>query len=143
MTVVLDFEKDIEDAFISVLNVSSDIAPTVRRWRDQSSDEVYPSVLVHCSPVTNHEATPVGALNVAIVELGVRTYIPDDKDRATIHNLIGAVRDVIQGSGLVTALNLASSFTFLDRGIDIGEATDITDEREHQISITLTCQITI
>jgi hypothetical protein len=139
---VKDIEKDVEDAFIATISAGSGVI--TRAWKDGGSGRTLPAILIHCSPVGNHDTTPAGALWVAIVEVGVVTDSTKDKSQSALKGYIGDVRDIITGAGFVTALNAVASTTFLDRGIDIEPDTHTVDEDEqNQMSLTITCQITI
>lgn len=145
MAVVKDIENEVEIAFKTVITASDDIGSgiKVRSWRDGSSARTLPAILVHCSPVGNHESTQAGALWVANVEIAVQTDSTKDKSQSVLKNYMGAVRDVLTVASLVSSLNSACNVTFLTRGINIESGTHTIDDDEvSQMSLTVTCQIT-
>ena len=106
-----DYEKQIEDALITVLGNSADLANyAIRRWRDASQSKTYPVIVVHCSPVAASDASPRKAeLIVATAEIAVRTYMFDDKNRAVINQIFSYVRDTLTGSTFLADLTAAGT----------------------------------
>jgi len=147
MAVVRNLETEVEDALIAVLGASTDITTraAVRKWRDGSNAESYPVTLVHCSPIGNDPATHRGGLYIANVEVGVQTDTPSDKTQSVLQAILGAVRDVLLASDLITSLNAVTGvdLTFLDRGIEIESGEYSIDEADeiNQTSLTLVCHV--
>jgi len=80
MAVIKDIETEVETAFITVLDTSSDIgAVTPRAWKDGSSARTLPAILVHCSPVglsdvMNGTQTPTSIASYVVSDAGNTTY---------------------------------------------------------------------
>jgi hypothetical protein len=150
MAVVRDIEQQIEDAFISVLGAYSDISATstVRRWKDAANNKTYPVIAVHCSPVDQNAGTPEVAtgtrLYQATVELAVLTYGWDDKSMTTARAQIGAIRDCLSQSGILGTLDAVSGVDVTFQAIlPAGGAHEVDAENVNQMSLTLTCHVSL
>jgi hypothetical protein len=151
MAVTRDIEQQVEDAFYGVLNAYSDItgSATVRHWKDASVNKTYPVVLVHCSPVDQHEGTPQCStstrLYVAHVELGVVTYSYTDTEQEMGRYLLGAIRDCLSQSGILAALDAVTGVDVTFHGLLPAAGAHTVEDGDNtiQMSLTVACHVSL
>lgn len=98
MTAKRNFETLIQDAFIAVLGDSTDITDIaiVREWMDGDNGKIYPIVLVNCDNVITEFSSYT--LYKCTVDIACLTYNADDRNKSAVYDLIGAVRDTLNGA---------------------------------------------
>lgn len=104
MTAKRNFETLIQNAFIAVLEGSTDITniAIVREWMDGDNGKVYPIVLVNCDNVLDEFNSKI--LYKCSVDIACLTYNSEDRNKEAVYSLIAAVRDIV-ADGLLAALN--------------------------------------
>lgn len=135
-------EDFVENAFIATLTANSDISTKAKHWKDASSSKTFPVVAVHCSTAINEPWT-AGTISdwfQCFVEIGVITYNPSDKSRATAKSLFGSVRDVLSSSSILSTLSSKDNVAFL-AVIPTQSANEVDDGDYNQYSLTLECHV--
>lgn len=131
MTISLDIEETLENAYIAVLQANAYIIANsipVRRWKDANNKKTYPVVVVHCDNVgTEPTFRNVFLATPALINIGVMTYKTADKDAAVVNTLRNQVRSTLSSATLVTELNAEEAgLNVYDNAIFWG--SPVTDE---------------
>jgi len=134
-----DFENQIKDAIIAILNANPDLnGITIKGWRDASKKKKYPVILVHCTPSSASPLSPSGPLLEATVEIAVKTYIHSDKDGAQVNLLLGYVRDTVFSPSFPAQLTAAGPLNW--HGVDIESgAYESDNDDENTMSVSINC----
>ena len=148
MTVSLDIEEMLEDAYIALLEANAYITANsipVRRWRDADNDKVYPVIVVHADnvstdPIFNNTflATP------ALVSVSCMTAKRVDTDGADVNTLRNEIRGTLSSATIVDELNAESpQLLVYDNGVFWGSASQDGDtntirRRDIQQEVTAT-----
>ena len=148
MTVSLDIEEMLEDAYIALLEANTYITANsipVRRWRDADNDKVYPVIVVHAdnvstNPIFNNTflATP------ALVSVSCMTAKRVDTDGADVNTLRNEIRGTLSSATIVDELNAESpQLLVYDNGVFWGSASQDGDtnnirRRDIQQEVTAT-----
>lgn len=148
MTVSLDIEEMLEDAYIAILEANTYVVANsipVRRWRDADNDKVYPVIVVHADNVSTDPAFGnIFLATPALVTVSAMTLKRVDTDSADINTLRNEIRGTLSSSTIVDDLNAeVSGLNIYDNGVFWGSASSDEDtntirRRDVQQEVTAT-----
>lgn len=152
--VLADFEELIEAAWVAVLGNQLPISSRVTgvyRWESfrnlDFGTEASPkgNVLVHCTGIVDDETLGNTILaNPGFVELAAVTRVRYDQDGTVANTILGAIRDAIALSDIVTQLNATDRLNvFSPSGVRPEGQTFREDTETHRVrSKTVACYFT-
>lgn len=134
-------EWRIEAAWLAVLAEAVGSGVAVARWGDQSREDSYPCILVHCAGSSCPDNDLGFDYPVVSFVVFTRAYPDEDPTGEELHTLIGTVRDLARDPDIAETLTAADeALTVFYVGPCSSDFPPISDDDRKIRQASLTCE---